>query len=610
MMMLRRVPLLFLLLVAGLRADAANPTPLDRAETAIRALREGDFSTAAATLRVAVEASPHDAAVQTAAATLLTLCGDVENASRAWSAALAMRPGDPLAQYGLAVVALARAQIDKARDYAGMAFGSGERGHCLLLDRYAQGLVAVGGAGDSLPLPEGLRAAAHALSAFAAARSGDHARTLAEVKAALGVLDGDPYAENSAVLLTGDRAAPLRFGGPPLQTGARLVPGLQESADRPYSGSITIGPDDVDPRTAYVAYRIDDTYRSIVNTPPYKIVWDSTRAPNGPHRVEIVVYDRSGIELSRASRQFRTYNVGAAAAESMADPRRERLREELWSLLAPRPSRLALAAMGAAAARALNNIPDETRLLELQTALDPAHGGAHARLASLRPLRAAPALWRGRDDAPWVALTFDDGPRPGITEQLLAVLTAEGVPATFFVIGRHVTAYPDLTRKIAEAGMQVENHTYTHTNLTILQPREVERELLRTNAAIRETTGRLPRYYRPPGGNTNAEVARLAEKWGLTACMWTVGGDTYEGGPPERLARFVIERTRPGAVILLHNGRMNTVVALPRIIAGLRAKGYQFVTVEQLDARRNGSLGAPVTDARNLPPNGRNALQR
>ena len=137
-------------------------------------------------------------------------------------------------------------------------------------------------------------------------------------------------------------------------------------------------------------------------------------------------------------------------------------------------------------------------------------------------------------------MTFDDGPKPGITEKLLAVLTHEGVPATFFVIGRHAAEYPELTRKIADAGMQIENHTYTHPNLTLLPPDQFERELLKTNVAIRTATGKRVRFFRPPGGNMNGDVAKISSKLGLTPCMWTIDGESLEAGSPERDRKSVV----------------------------------------------------------------------
>jgi peptidoglycan/xylan/chitin deacetylase (PgdA/CDA1 family) len=195
------------------------------------------------------------------------------------------------------------------------------------------------------------------------------------------------------------------------------------------------------------------------------------------------------------------------------------------------------------------------------------------------------AMWGGLPDEKVVALTFDDGPKPGLTEPLLDLLTAQGVPATFFVIGRHVMEYPDLTRKIDAAGMEIANHSYTHPNLTKISAEDVAREMMQTQAAVQVVTGKTPRYMRPPGGNWNPAVASIVRQWGLTPCMWTVDVYGSEVIGAQQVADAVLAQVRPGSVVLMHNGKLSTLQALPTIIKELRTRGYAFATVDAL-ARR------------------------
>jgi peptidoglycan/xylan/chitin deacetylase (PgdA/CDA1 family) len=347
------------------------------------------------------------------------------------------------------------------------------------------------------------------------------------------------------------------------------------------SGVVILAPDQSGPEAGYVVFRIDDDRRTIVNTPPFRLLWNTARVPNGLHHIEISVYDREGVLSTRATRDVRTFNRGAVQQDDL-DPGVGEVRAALWRILTPLPSRLALAYAAAGAARALGQTAAEERYLFRAASIEPSFADVRRRLVAVARARATEPVWRGAPDAPVVALTFDDGPKPVFTDQLLAVLAREGVPATFFVIGRHVTANPDLTRRLVEAGMQVENHSYTHSNLTILPPREVERELVRTMATVEASTGRIPRYFRPPGGNTNVEVRRIAAQWGLTACMWTVDGDKFEGRGGDRLVNYMVSHAAPGAILLLHNGRPTTIDALPRIIAGIRSRGLTFVTLDEL----------------------------
>ena len=94
------------------------------------------------------------------------------------------------------------------------------------------------------------------------------------------------------------------------------------------------------------------------------------------------------------------------------------------------------------------------------------------------------------------------------------------------------------------------------------------------------------RYFRPPGGNVNEDVSRVAARLGLTPCMWTINGEALENGSPNRLIEFIVGRSTPGAIVLLHNGRMTTVEALPKIIEGLRKRGFEFATLDQISPVR------------------------
>jgi peptidoglycan/xylan/chitin deacetylase (PgdA/CDA1 family) len=245
-----------------------------------------------------------------------------------------------------------------------------------------------------------------------------------------------------------------------------------------------------------------------------------------------------------------------------------------------------MAKAAAEAAKVLHDSAAETQYRSLAAALDPDTAGARSTWLAGLGCTAAPPFYRGAPTENVIALTFDDGPKPGVTELLVNVLRQEAIPATFFMIGRHVAEYPGLAKLVADAGFEIENHTYTHANLTLLSRQSVERELLKTIAAVQSATGRRMHYFRPPGGNLNSEVTKVAAEWGLTPCMWTVTADSLEYGNGDQLVDYVLKYARPGGIIILHNGRMTTVEALPRIIAGLRQRGYTFATVDQLAQRK------------------------
>jgi len=186
---------------------------------------------------------------------------------------------------------------------------------------------------------------------------------------------------------------------------------------------------------------------------------------------------------------------------------------------------------------------------------------------------------------PRVALTFDDGPNAnGNTVQVLDVLRRHGVNATFFEVGANVAARPDLTRAVVADGNTVQNHTYHHPHLTRIGADAVGWEIDATNQAIQSATGRSPTCVRPPYGDTNATVQRVIASRGMTQQWWTVDTSDYLDPPAPAIVSRVLGGVRPGGVVLLHDGggdRSQTVAALPAIIGGLIAAGYELVPVCQ-----------------------------
>src|SRR5262249_15476096 len=123
---------------------------------------------------------------------------------------------------------------------------------------------------------------------------------------------------------------------------------------------------------------------------------------------------------------------------------------------------------------------------------------------------------------PWIALTFDDGPHPAKTEQLLEVLKSEGVPATFFVVGKMAVRYPRIVREIARQGHEVANHTFSHPNLSSLDNQSLLNELGQTRELIQRLTGQDTVLYRPPGGDYSRRTLKVAAKAGYHMILWTV----------------------------------------------------------------------------------------
>ena len=179
-----------------------------------------------------------------------------------------------------------------------------------------------------------------------------------------------------------------------------------------------------------------------------------------------------------------------------------------------------------------------------------------------------------------VALTFDDGPST-FTPQILNVLQQSGVRATFFEVGQQVQARPGLTQEAYQAGDVIGNHSWSHPNLTLLTPSQVQGQLSRTSAAIQQATGVSPTLFRPPYGATNTTISATAEQLGLRPVLWNVDSLDWERPGVNAIVRNVLSTANNGSIVLMHDGggdRSETVQALPQIIAALQQRGFVFVT--------------------------------
>lgn len=184
--------------------------------------------------------------------------------------------------------------------------------------------------------------------------------------------------------------------------------------------------------------------------------------------------------------------------------------------------------------------------------------------------------------SPDVALTFDDGPQPTFTPQVLNVLQLYHVQATFFCIGSQVRKYPGIVRQTYQDGDVVGNHTWSHPNLTRLSPDEIRSQIRSASTAIQQTTGRAPTLFRPPYDATNATVGRIAAQLGLVQTEWTIDTRDWQRPGVAAIVSTVLNSARNGSIIILHDGggdRSQTVQALPLIIKGLRQRGFTFIAL-------------------------------
>jgi peptidoglycan/xylan/chitin deacetylase (PgdA/CDA1 family) len=192
----------------------------------------------------------------------------------------------------------------------------------------------------------------------------------------------------------------------------------------------------------------------------------------------------------------------------------------------------------------------------------------------------------GNPGVPRVALTFDDGPSV-YTPQVLAMLQQYHVQATFFCIGRQIERFPSHVQQVLAGGHTIGNHTLTHPHLPTLSFSTIYAELSKTQQAVEEISGTCPTLFRPPYGEYNQDVVRAASQLGLTLVTWSAHAADWRMPQPSpaSIATSILNSAENGAIFLLHEGggqRANTVAALPAIIEGLQARGFELVTLPRL----------------------------
>lgn len=212
-----------------------------------------------------------------------------------------------------------------------------------------------------------------------------------------------------------------------------------------------------------------------------------------------------------------------------------------------------------------------------------------------KPHVTVPLIYYGSTYIPEVALSFDDGPSPIYTRQILAILKQYQVPATFFCIGRQVQQYPDIVRmEFDQPGIVVGNHSWSHPDLPLLTQQQITLQLQQTSTILEQTTGQRPTFFRPPYGAINRSVLSIAKSLKLTAVLWNDDPRDWSLPGVKTIIKIAVGTAGNGSIILMHDGggnRSETIAALPTIIQELRSNGYRIVPLQQM-----------IDDLNSMPP--------
>lgn len=181
-------------------------------------------------------------------------------------------------------------------------------------------------------------------------------------------------------------------------------------------------------------------------------------------------------------------------------------------------------------------------------------------------------------EKPKIAITFDDGPHPRYTEQLLDGLKEREVKAAFFLIGENAAAYPEIVKREYEEGHLIGNHTFHHVDLEKIPEETAMKEIAMTNEAISSITGEVPQFIRPPFGIRKKD---LEEKLNEIPVLWNIDPLDWNTKNVDEIVNKVVTKAKDGAIILLHDCYQSSVEAAFQIIDHLQAEGFDFVLPDQ-----------------------------
>jgi peptidoglycan/xylan/chitin deacetylase (PgdA/CDA1 family) len=193
---------------------------------------------------------------------------------------------------------------------------------------------------------------------------------------------------------------------------------------------------------------------------------------------------------------------------------------------------------------------------------------------------------RVETDKKIVALTFDDGPSAKYTQQVLDVLAAHDARATFFLTGRESAERPELVKAIADAGHEIGNHSWSHERMVFKSPGRIAEEIEGTDKALRDAGYDGALHFRPPYGKKLVTLPWYLAQNNRKTTMWDVEPEVGAvDASADELAQKAIDQVQNGSIIIMHvmyQSRQNSRDALPKMIEGLKARGFEFVTVSEL----------------------------
>lgn len=195
-------------------------------------------------------------------------------------------------------------------------------------------------------------------------------------------------------------------------------------------------------------------------------------------------------------------------------------------------------------------------------------------------------IYIGNEEKKYIYLTFDEGYEAGYTEQILDVLKANDVKATFFITAHYLNTAEDLVKRMVDEGHIVGNHTVHHKSLPDISDEEIKDEVMKLHQSIYEKTGYEMKYIRPPKGEYSERTLAVTKELGYTNVMWTFGYLDYDENiqkGTEYAKKIVLDNLHNGEIMLLHGNSKDNANALDSIIKEAKAEGYEFKSLDEFE---------------------------
>lgn len=193
------------------------------------------------------------------------------------------------------------------------------------------------------------------------------------------------------------------------------------------------------------------------------------------------------------------------------------------------------------------------------------------------------AIHSGKTSEPKIALTFDDGPHPVYTPQVLDFLKQNKIKASFFCIGKNVKDFPHLVKRILDEGHTIGNHSFTHSKtIDFKNKKSWIEEIEKTDLEIEKIGGMKPQFFRPPYGVTTPHLASALKRTQHLVIGWNVRSFDTSSKNPSKTVRKICKKIRPGSIVLLHDRHENILPILEQLLPKIRDKNFTFVTVNEL----------------------------